>query len=220
MQADKLISSTIIPLHPQDSGERAIELMNQFRINHLPVVRDNFFLGVISDREIEIWNSKKDYVEEHLHNLASPYVLSNQHLFDIIEVLEKNNLSIIPVLNKDQKYLGVIKAKKLLYSIAKSAVIQSPGAVIVLELNNRNYSMTEISNIIENNNIKILSSYITSNNDSSNIEVTIKLNSTELNAVIKDFERYGYTITESYKEDNSNINFLERYEQLMRFLDP
>ena len=108
MQAHKLISSTIQSIHPDEDGNRALELMNLYRVNHLAIVKNDFYLGVISDKEIMNWNSSDEYIEEHLPNLASPHVIFNQHLFDIIEVLEKNNLSVVPVLDEDQQYQGVI----------------------------------------------------------------------------------------------------------------
>ena len=135
MQAFELISSTIQPIPPDEDGERALELMNIFRVNHLAIVKNNFYLGVVSDKEIMNWNSKTEFIEEHLPNLASPHVLYNQHLFDIIEVLEKNNLSVVPVLDKDKQFQGVITGRKLLYTIANSAAIQSVGGVIVLQMN-------------------------------------------------------------------------------------
>ena len=101
MQAFEHISSNIQPIPPDEDGERALELMNIFRVNHLAIVKNNFYLGVVSDKEIMNWNSKTEFIEEHLPNLASPHVLYNQHLFDIIEVLEKNNLSVVPVLDKE-----------------------------------------------------------------------------------------------------------------------
>jgi len=155
-----------------------------------------------------------------LPNLASPHVIYNQHLFDIIEVLEKNNLSVVPVLDENKQYKGVITNRKLLYTIAKSAAIQSAGGVIVLQMNNNDYSLTEISNIIENNDTKILSTYVTSTPDSTKMELTIKINKTEITPIIKDLERYEYSIIASYKEDDEDVDFLERYEQLMRFLNP
>lgn len=108
MQAHRLISSTIQGIHPDEDGNRALELMDLYRVNHLAVVKNNFYLGVISDKEIMNWSSKAEYIEEHLPNLASPHVLHSQHLFDIIEVLEKNNLSVVPVLDNEQQYQGVI----------------------------------------------------------------------------------------------------------------
>ncbi len=220
MQANTLISSSIKSIHPVEDGYRALQMMDQFRINHLAIVKNKYFLGVISDKEIMNWDSEDESIEEHLTNLASPHVKYNQHLFDIIEVLEKNNLSVVPVLDEKKHYLGVITSRKLMYAIAKSATIQSTGGVIVLEINHNDYSLTEIASIVESNNIKILSSYIISKPNSTNIEVTIKLNKQDITSIIKDFERHEYKISASYKEEEADGDFLERYESLMRFLNP
>ena len=220
MQASKLISSTIESIHPEEDGNRALEMMDQFRINHLAIVKNNYFLGVVSDKEIKNWDSADEYIEEHLTNLASPHVKHTQHLFDIIEVLEKNNLSVVPVLDDENHYKGVITNRKLMYTIAKSATIQSVGGVIVLEMNSNDYSLTEIASIVESNDTKILSSYIISKPTSKNIEVTIKLNRQDITAIIKDFERREYKVSASYKEEEADGDFLERYESLMRFLNP
>lgn len=220
MQAITIISSSIESIHPQENGKTALDMMSQFRVNHLAIVRNNYFLGVVSDKEIMNWDSQEEYIEEHLNNLASPHVKFNQHLFDIIEVLEKNNLSVVPVLDNKNHYLGVITSRKLMYTIAKSAAIQSSGGVIVLEMNNTDYSLTEIASIVESNNTKILSSYIISKPKSRNIEVTIKLNKKDITAIIKDFERREYKVSASYKEEEIDGDFTERYESLMRFLNP
>ena len=87
MQADKLISKSITSIHPDEDGKRALELMDYFRVNHLAVVKNNFYLGIVSDKEINNWNSSNELILEHMPNIASPHVLYDQHLFDIIEVL-------------------------------------------------------------------------------------------------------------------------------------
>ena len=220
MQAYKLISSTIESIHPDENGQRALEMMDQFRVNHLAIVKNNFFLAVVSDKEIMNWASEEEYIQEHITNIASPHVKHDQHLFDIIEVLEKNNLSVVPVLDEHNQYQGVITNRKLLYTIAKSATIQSAGGVIVLEMNTNDYSLTEIASIIESNNTKILSSYVISKPNSTKIEVTLKLNKTDINTIIKDFKRHEYTVSASYKEQASDHDFKERYDSLMRFLNP
>ena len=81
-------------------------------------------------------------------------------------------------------------------------------------------SLTEIANIVESNNTKILSSYVTSTPESTKMELTLKLNTSDIVSIVKDLERFDYLITASYKEDESDVDFLERYEQLMRFLNP
>ena len=134
--------------------------------------------------------------------------------------MEQNSLSIIPVLDEQKHYLGAISNRKLLYTIAKSTAVQSVGGVIVLQMKHNDYSMSEIARILESNNTKILSSYITSTPDAQEMELTLKLNKVDITAIIKDLERFDYKITASYKKDNQEEDFLDRYESLMRFLNP
>ena len=220
MQASELISSSIISLHPDDDGLKALSLMDDLRLNHLPVIRNQFYLGLISENEILQWQSTDELIEEHLPNLMAPFVLRSQHLFDIIEILEANSLSVVPVLSEEKKYVGAISNRKLLYTIAKSAAVQNIGGVIVLEMNQNDYSMSEIASIIESNNAKILSSYITSLPDSTKMELTIKINITELDSIIADLRRFEYKVMASYNDGNSKDDLMERYESLMRYLNP
>ena len=220
MQADELISSSLTTIHPDDDGEKTLRLMEDLRVNHLPVVRNSFYLGIISEKEILSWQNTTDLLEDHLDELSSPFVLSNQHLFDIVQEIELNSLSIIPVLDEKQNYLGAITNRKLLYTIAKSTSIQSLGGMIVLQIKANDYYMSEIARIVEDNNAKILSSYITSIPQNQIIELTIKLDKIDIKSIVKDFERYDYNIIASYKSNEEDNNFLDRYESLTRFLNP
>jgi predicted transcriptional regulator len=220
MQASELISSSIISLHPDDDGSKALALMDDLRVTHLPVIRNKSYLGLISENEILQWQSADELIEEHLPNLMAPFALSSQHLFDIIEILEANSLSIVPVLSEEKKYVGAISNQKLLYTIAKSSAVQSIGGVIVLEMNQNDYSMSEIASIIESNNAKILSSYITSVPDSTKMELTIKVSITELDTIIADLKRFEYKVMASYNDGNSKDDMMERYKSLMRYLNP
>ena len=220
MQASKLISSSLVTLHPDDDGERALSLMDVLRVNHLAVVRNSFYLGILSEKEILSWNKTDEFIDEHLTELTAPSVIGSQHLFDILQTVELNNLSVIPVLDEEKHYLGAITNRKLLYTVAKSTGIQSIGGMLVLQMKENDYSMSEIARIIESNDTKILSSYITSIPDAQMLELTLKLNKVDITAIVKDFERFDYTITASYNRNNQEEDFMERYESLMRFLNP
>lgn len=220
MQASDLISQSLISLHPDDDGLRAISLMEELRVNHLPVVRNGFYLGILSEKEILNWDNEKEFIEEHLEEITAPSVISTQHLFDIIEELEKFSLTVIPVLDEEKHYLGSITNRKLLYTIAKSTSIQSNGGVIVLRMNQNDYQMSEIARIVEDNNTKILSSYITSIPDVLQIELTLKLNTMDINSIVKDLERFDYNVFASFNTQETNDDFTDRYESLMRFLNP
>jgi len=220
MQASDLISQSLIILHPDDDGLRAISLMEELRVNHLPVVRNGFYLGILSEKEILNWDNEEEFIEEHLEEISAPSVIGTQHLFDIIEELEKFSLTVIPVLDEEKHYLGSITNRKLLYTIAKSTSIQSNGGVIVLRMNQNDYQMSEIARIVEDNNTKILSSYITSIPDALQIELTLKLNTMDINSIVKDLERFDYNVSASFNTEETNDDFTDRYESLMRFLNP
>ena len=220
MQASDLISQSLISLHPDDDGLRAISLMEELRVNHLPVVRNGFYLGILSEKEILNWDNEEEFIEEHLEEITAPSVIGTQHLFDIIEELEKFSLTVIPVLDEEKHYLGSITNRKLLYTIAKSTSIQSNGGVIVLRMNQNDYQMSEIARIVEDNNTKILSSYITSTPDALQIELTLKLNTMDINSIVKDLERFDYNVSASFNAEENNDDFTDRYESLMRFLNP
>jgi len=220
MQASDLISQSLISLHPDDDGKRAILLMEELRVNHLPVVRNGFYLGILSEKEILNWDNEEEFIEEHLEEITAPNVVGTQHLFDIIEELEKFSLTVIPVLDEEKHYLGSITNRKLLYTIAKSTSIQSNGGVIVLRMNQNDYQMSEIARIIEDNNTQILSSYITSIPDALQIELTLKLNTMDINSIVKDLERFDYNVSASFNTEVTNDDFTDRYESLMRFLNP
>ena len=220
MQASDLISQSLISLHPDDDGLRAISLMEELRVNHLPVVRNGFYLGILSEKEILNWDNEEEFIEEHLEEITAPSVIGTQHLFDIIEELEKFSLTVIPVLDEEKHYLGSISNRKLLYTIAKSTSIQSNGGVIVLRMNQNDYQMSEIASIVEDNNTKILSSYITSIPDALQIELTLKLNTMDINSIVKDLERFDYNVSASFNTEETNDDFADRYESLMRFLNP
>ena len=220
MQASDLISQSLISLHPDDDGLRAISLMEELRVNHLPVVRNGFYLGILSEKEILNWDNEEESIEEHLEEITAPSVIGTQHLFDIIEELEKFSLTVIPVLDEEKHYLGSITNRKLLYTIAKSTSIQSNGGVIVLRMNQNDYQMSEIARIVEDNNTKILSSYITSIPDALQIELTLKLNTMDINSIVKDLERFDYNVSASFNTKETNDDFTDRYESLMRFLNP
>ena len=108
MKAHELISTSIIHLHPDDDGNKAIEMMEEMKVHHLPVVRNDFYLGTISENEILSWQDTSEFISEHLDELNSPSIMHSQHLFDIIEKIEQNSISVIAVLDEQNHYLGAV----------------------------------------------------------------------------------------------------------------
>ena len=147
------------------------------------------------------------------------FVLNHQHLFEVIKKVSDFQISSIPVINAQSKYLGGITLKLLMETIAEMPVVKTPGAIIVLEMSMSDYSLFEISRIVEEDNAKILGSFITRFPDSTKMELTIKLNVENVQSIMSSLERFKYTITASYNKKLVNDNLNDRYDQLMKYLN-
>lgn len=219
MLAKELISEVVPALRTSDTGLQALSWMDIFRISHLPIVNNQEFLGLISDQDIYDLNMAEEPIGNHKLSLFSPYVYDYQHIYEAIEVISRLNLTVVPVLDEDKNYLGLITQGDLLKHFADLAALKQPGGIIELELNVNDYSLSQIAQIVESNDAKILGLYVSSPEESTKLNVTLKLNVTNITSVIQTFNRYNYTVIASYMtEDEEDSLLSHRYESFMKYL--
>lgn len=219
MIAKKLISKEIQTITLATRGVEALSVMQEFRLSHLAVVEDGKLLGVISEENI--WNmhdegNKISSISEKIEPLCMPL---GRDVFEIIKYMDEHKLSLLPILG-DGKYCGTITQQSVIEALASIVAIQESGGVIILEMNKKDYSMSEIAQIVESNNLKILSAYITDVDEKNNIKLTLKLNKIDIAAVIQTFERYQYNVAASYNYSENLDNLSDRFDSLMRYLNP
>jgi predicted transcriptional regulator len=220
MVAKDLISEVIPSLKTSDLGQTALNWMEIFRVSHLPIVNNQDFLGLISDTDIYDMNQPEEPIGNHTLTLFKPFVDGEQHIFEVIGLASRLKLSVIPVLDSKEHFMGVITTSDLIRHLAGISSMDQPGSIIVLELIERDYSLSQIAQIVESNNVKVLSMYITSPPESTKLEVTLKVNTGDLVSVIKTFERYNYDIKTWVTTNDSMDNFYsERFDLLMKYLN-
>lgn len=219
MIARQLITDEIMPLKTSDSGKTALSWMDEYKVSHLPIVNNKVFLGLISEQDIYNRNNLDEPLGNHTLSLENPFVNEHQHIYDVLKLINEPGLTLIPVLDDHDKYLGSITMKTLLNFLAVTYSVGNPGGVIVLELSEQDYSLTEISNIIESNDAKILSTFLSNHRDSTRLEVVLKVNKIELGAILQTFDRYGYTVKASFGEDEDREDMKERFDSLMNYLN-
>ncbi|MBV5312457.1 MAG: CBS domain-containing protein [Prolixibacteraceae bacterium] len=220
MIAQNLLSEVVPPLRLTDSGQKALNWMEIFRISHLPVVDGKRLIGLISDKIIYDLNIIEQPVGDYTDHLLSPHVHTNQHIYEVFSVISVLKLSAVPVLDLHHEYCGVITVFDLAQKFADLVAVQEPGGVIVLELNAIDYSLSQIAQIVEGNDAKILSFYIAREPESNQMTVTLKINMVDLSAIIQTFVRYDYNIKAVYMEDSMIQNLYDdRYDQLMKYMN-
>ena len=219
MRASEIISEVIPPLIHTDSGEKALLWMDEFQINHLPVLKNGNFVGVLSESELLDQAELAPHLDELFQHLPRPFVFSDAHLFDILQHFSLFKLTALPVLDRQEQYLGVISSQDLLQLLAQSTGVKELGSVLVLEMDANNYVLSQIAQIVESNQAKILNLFINSEPDSTKIQVSLKINQQNLSAIIRTFERYDYQVLASYQAENQHNELQERYDELMLYLN-
>lgn len=219
MIAKKLISKEIQTVTPETTGGEALSIMQEFHLSHLAVVEDNILLGIISEEDI--WNmhdegNKINSISDKIEMLCMPL---GRDVFEIIKYMDEHKLTLLPIMG-DENYFGAITQQSVIEGLASIVAIQESGGVIILEMNKKDYSMSEIAQIVESNNLKILSAYITDVDEKNNIKLTLKLNKIDIAAVIQTFERYKYNVAASYNYSENTDNLSDRFDSLMRYLNP
>ena len=219
MIAKQIITETIPNLLPTDTVSRAINLMETYKVSHLPIVFNNDFLGLISETDLLDLNNNDAIINNKLI-INDKFILENQHIYDVINSFVDDKLSLLPVLNNKQKYIGSIVLPDLLSALKQTISIEDLGGIIVLETAYNDYSLTEIANIVESENIKIISLYINTKKQLHKIHITIKLNTDDILPIIKSFERYNYNIKAVFSNNKTSNEFYnDRLDELLFYLN-
>lgn len=219
MKASEIISEVIPPLVHTDSGEKALLWMDEFQVNHLPVLKNGNFVGVLSESELLDQADLEPSLDELFQHLPRPFVFADAHLFDILKHFSLFKLTSLPVLDRQEQYLGVISSQDLLHLLAQSTGVKEIGSVLVLEMDANNYALSQIAQIVESNQAKILNLFVNSEPDSTKIQVSLKINQQNLSAIIRTFERYDYKVLASYQAEDQHNELQERYDELMLYLN-
>jgi acetoin utilization protein AcuB len=219
MHAIDLITSDIPPLRPQDDIGRALDWMEEFKVGHLPVVEDRRLVGIVSDRALVDRNDPLGSVGSAMEQVEVPFIRGGQHIYEVMKLFSVRGLTVVPVLDELGNYLGAISEHAALRKLAEVTNIHEPGSVVVLEMNQSDYSLHEIARIVEENDARVLSVYSHSLPDSMLIEVTLKINREDIAAILRTFERYDYFVKSTYQGSLLHDDLRDRYEELMRFIN-
>jgi predicted transcriptional regulator len=218
--AEKLISDSLTSVNSAETGKKALNAMDFYRVSHIPVVNGTKFLGLVSDKLIYDLNLLDLPLETQLEKLNTSHVHREQHIFEVAILMYKLKLSVLPVLDTGHYYLGAITLYDLARRFAKLFSLEEIGGVIILELNVNNYSLAEISQIVESNGVRVLSCFLDRKHGTNMLDVILKLDNDDLSPVIQAFIRYDYNVKAVYL-DQSELKDLykDRFEQFMKFMN-
>lgn len=220
MLARELITDEVPPLKPTDTCKKVLDWMEDFRLTHLPVVNQREFMGLVSYSDILDLNDTSKTLDELQTSLLKVFVREDYHAFDVLKVIANFNISAVAVIDSNGKYMGVITADSMMHKIAKMPFVHEPGGIIILEMNTKDYSLSQIAQIVEGNDAKVLNMHINAaHHETTKIEVTLKINKEDLSPILQTFGRYNYTVKAIFHQQTFNNDLKDRYDQFIHFLN-
>lgn len=193
-------------------------MMSVYRVGDLPVTQDGKLLGMVSEDQVSSVDPDNK-IDDFRLSQSYVYVMEDEHIFEILGKLAQNKISVIPVLNSEEKYLGLITQESLLKYYANAYSFAESGSIIVIKVPKSDYSLSELTRVIEMEGAIILASFLTAMSDNNSLLVTLKINQMEMSKVLSALERYDYDIHATFMEDEYTSDLKNRYDLLMTYLN-
>ena len=215
----ELINNNIPRLKLKDSVSRALQLINDFRVTHLPVVKEEKFLGLISEEDLLDQDEPKMPIELMQEFFIQAAVHDNEHFLNAVTCSNQFDTTVVPVINEEKDLVGVITTSDLLKTIGNFAGTNEIGGIIVLEMERNQFAISEISRIVESNDATILHLNTTVHAETGMLTVTLHINKKEIAAIVSTFERYEYDVIYYFGNENFENEIHSNYRHLMNYLD-
>lgn len=212
-----IISNSIPYLHMDDKVYHALQLMNDYHVAHLPVVEDEKYLGIVSEEQLMLSDDESELKQLPLTE-GSTSVQGKDHFLKAIQTAVVNKLSIVPVV-EEKLFLGIVTYNDLLRNTSEFMSLNDPGALIVIELESKNYSFSELNRIIESNDAQITQLNSLTDPATSTTQVTIRVNKLEISDIISTLQRYEYNVKYYFGEELYENELRNNFDNLMNYLN-
>ncbi|MBI1267192.1 MAG: CBS domain-containing protein [Cryomorphaceae bacterium] len=217
MNVEKIISQDLPTLIAEDTVDTALQYMEDWKVSHLAVLDGNKLLGLVEENGLLSFDADITRLKDV--PLLDHRVHPHQHVYEVIEIFADFKLTTLPVADGESVYKGEISLQSLVEYFAEMQSVRAEGSIIVLEMNDIDYSLATLARLIEENDAKVLSASITNIDDSRRIQVSLKINKTEITAIVQTLQRFDYVIKAFFDAPTFEDDLRRRYDELMRYLN-
>lgn len=211
------ITQDLKPLDIQESVAVAQDFFLDLPFSHFPVLENGIFIGSISSEDLENFDSSKKLID-YKYSFEGFFTRKYSVLLDVLDDFAKNETTVMPVLDELNNFIGYYELEDVIRVFNETPFLKELGAVIVVEKGINDYSFSQIAQIIEGNNGKLLGAFL-SNTDTDKVQVTVKIAEGGINEIIQTFRRYEYEIISEHQEDDYLKTLKERSDYLDRYLN-
>ncbi|MFH6969390.1 CBS domain-containing protein [Flavobacterium sp. FlaQc-28] len=211
------ITNDFGPIDGQETIASVQDFFAEVNFSHFPVLEEGIFIGSISSDDVETFDSDKKIID-YKYTLERFFARKSMIWLDVLEVFAKNHTNTIPVLDENNSYVGYYEIEDIMKFFQETPFIKEQGGIIIVQKGLLDYSMSEVTQIVESNNGKILGCFV-SEADLENVQITIKIGLGAMNEIIQTYRRYGYKIISEHQEDTYINSLKERSDYLDKYLN-
>ena len=216
MDIEDYILDDLETLLPSDRLDVAKKKTTNQRLSHFPVVENNKLFGSISESDLSTFEEESKQISDYQHIFELFYATKEDSLIDLLTLFAVHETNCIPVLDKNKEYLGYFDLSDMLTMYAETPFLKEEGAILILEKENKSFSISEIAQIAETNNAQLLGIHISKKTEQAT-QITIKVNTENINEIIQSYRRYAYNVISNHKDDSyledlkNRSNYLQKY---------
>jgi len=217
MPLSEYIINDIKPLKATSNIGEAQQLFNQLTYSHIPIQKEGIYIGCLSETDAHCFDSGKP-ITEYLYTLEGFFVRRSTLWLDVLEAFAQKDTNIMPVLSDNNEYLGYYELNDIISMFNQTPFFSEPGGILIVEKGYNDYSFSEICQIVESNNGKLLGTFI-SKTENDMVQITLKIGNSGLNDIIQSFRRYSYNIISGHEDDTFVQNLKDRSDYLNKYLN-
>lgn len=204
-------------LDSQETIFDAQDRLDEISFSHFPVVEEGVYIGCIIKDDLETFDGDKK-VADYRFTLEPFFARTTMIWLDVLEVFAKNHTNLVPVLDENNQYKGYYEIEDIINFFHETPFLKEQGGIIIVQKGILDYSMSQVAQIVESNNGKLLGLFV-SEATTENVQITIKISLGGMNDIIQTFRRYNYEIISEHQEDNYINNLKERSDYLDKYLN-
>ena len=218
MLASQILHTGFPSLHLTDRVSLALQLMDEYDVQHLPVLSEEHYVGLITKSDLLDVDEEQSIatIQDQFANLS---IKGEEHFLVALKMAAEREFSLVPVINEQAELLGVITLSSLIQQLSRFVGNEEKGGVIVLEISKRNYSFGEISRLVETNDALITQCNTFTEPETGLIIITLKVNKIEISAIVATFQRYDYAVRYYFGEESYTNELKDNYNHLLAYLN-
>ncbi|MGO3805610.1 MAG: CBS domain-containing protein [Sphingobacterium sp.] len=219
MYIGEILEQNYFEIDASTTIELGLDKLNETHASQLAVVKKHEYLGLVTEDDLLSVSDVSKPISSLAVTLGFLYLYEYQHVYDALQYMTAHQLQILPILNKENTYLGVLTSQNLIKALNSTLGNQPPGAIIVLELGKNDVSFSHIAHIFESENVRILNAAVRDISDTTKIEMTIKVDKQNISTLVSSLWRFDYVVKATFNDGSQDSDIKERYDILMNYLN-